>query len=161
MTAPPWMPLYVADYLADTGHLSCEEHGAYLLLIMHYWRNGGLPTEDAELARICRLPLRKWAKLRETLARFFHDDWRHKRVDKELANAAATMKKRSAAGTAGASARYGKRMPIAEQSHAPSPSPSPSPKERKMPLARPPWFWTWRLTFSVEGKKSLAQTPTA
>jgi uncharacterized protein YdaU (DUF1376 family) len=39
----PWMPLYVGDYIADTAHLSCAESGAYLHLIMHYWRAGSLP----------------------------------------------------------------------------------------------------------------------
>ena len=44
-----WMPLYIGDYMADTGHLSTAEHGCYLLLIMHYWENGSIPIEDDKL----------------------------------------------------------------------------------------------------------------
>ena len=47
-----WMPFYVTDYLGDTGHLSGPEHGAYLLLLFHYWRTGPLPDDDALLARL-------------------------------------------------------------------------------------------------------------
>lgn len=79
-----WMPLYVADYLADTGHLSAAEHGAYLLLIMHYWQNGGLPNEDRRLARICRMSPDEWAEARETLFDMFDDGWKHARVEEEL-----------------------------------------------------------------------------
>lgn len=127
MTAPAWMPFYISDYLADTGHLSTVEHGAYVLLIMHYWQNGGLPSDDAKLARIVRLPTKAWAEIRDTIADLFGPDWHHKRIEGELATAYETMNKRSAAGKAGASARYGKgnanASANAEQTNAPIPKP--------------------------------------
>lgn len=76
MSASPWMPLYIADYLADTAHLSAGEHGAYLLLIMHYWRVGKLPTDERQLSRIARMNAREWTSARETIAAFFDDEWR-------------------------------------------------------------------------------------
>lgn len=79
-----WMPLYVADYLADTGHLSAAEHGAYLLMIMHYWQNGALPNEDKRLARIARMTPTEWEESRETLFDLFDEGWSHKRIDDEL-----------------------------------------------------------------------------
>ena len=71
MSAPGWMPLHVAEYVADTTHLSTAEHGAYLLLIMHYWQNRGLPADDAKLARICRMSRDEFADSRETLMALF------------------------------------------------------------------------------------------
>ena len=40
MTGNAYMPFYVGDYLGDTSHLSTIEHGAYMLLLMHYWCHG-------------------------------------------------------------------------------------------------------------------------
>lgn len=91
-----WMPLYIADYLADTNRLSTEQHGAYLLLIMDYWRNGPLPDDDAALAQIARLSLAAWKKQRSALARFFtvaNGQWQHQRIETERKTAADNARK--------------------------------------------------------------------
>jgi len=77
------MPLYVPDFLADTGRLSAAETGAYLCLIMDYWMHDGLPDDDAKLAQIARLPLKSWRQMRPTIEAYFQDGWRHKRIDAE------------------------------------------------------------------------------
>jgi uncharacterized protein YdaU (DUF1376 family) len=82
-----WMPFYVADYLADTGHLSPAEHGAYLLLMMHYWQSGSLPDDDRKLARIARMSPVEWADARDTVAEFFEPGWKHNRIEDELKTA--------------------------------------------------------------------------
>ena len=77
----PWMPLYIGDYLAKTSHLTTIQHGAYLLLIMHYWANGSLPGTDAERMAIARMSHDEWAGNCQVLARFFTSSWRHERID--------------------------------------------------------------------------------
>lgn len=135
----PWMPFYVADYLADTTHLSTVEHGAYLLLIMNYWQQRGLPGDPGRMARICRMNEAEWLAIAGTLAELFGPGWSHKRIDTELAKAEALIARRKAAGKAGAEARYGKRMGEAEadtrQTDGQPESDSPSPSESQTPPA--------------------------
>jgi len=97
----PWMPLYVGDYLGDTGHLTTAQHGAYLLLMMHYWRKGELPDDDRQLSKITKLPLKTWCEYRATLQDFFHSGWRHKRIDAELERMLRVSEKRAIAGQKG------------------------------------------------------------
>lgn len=126
MTSKPWMPLYIADYLADTAHLGALESGGYLHLIMHYWQNGGLPADDRHLARIARMTDQQWSETRTTIAAFFQSDWKHKRIDKELANAKRISRKRSAS----AKQRWSKSDATDMQLHTQSQSQSHSQEER-------------------------------
>lgn len=140
-----WMPLYVGDYLADTMHLTTRQHGAYMLLLMHAWRNGGnIPTSEAAQAAIVRAPTKEWAKDAEIVLEFFDFDaegkdgiW-HQRVRDELAVAEAMTQQRSKAGKASAAKRERERQhkaneiatPVEQAMDSrtkPSQSPSPSP----------------------------------
>ena len=101
------MPLYVGDYISGTQRLTTEQHGAYLLLILDYWRNGPPPDDDDVLAQIVKMDRAKWRKARLTLVRLFkieNGEWRHKRIERELARVDAITEKRSAA----AKVRWGK-----------------------------------------------------
>lgn len=107
-----WMPLFVADYLKDTRHLSCTEHGAYLQLLMHAWTNGGtIPSSDARLAIITGLAPRQWKAVRPAVLGFWQlqgdgQAYTHKRVEQELERARKITEKRSKAGSKGAANRW-------------------------------------------------------
>lgn len=107
-----WMPLYIGDYLRDTGHLTAAEHGAYLLLLMQAWTRGGsLPADDARLRAMCRMGAKAWQGSRETILAFFVLEggaYRHKRVSAELERATSTSSSRSMSGALGAAKRWEK-----------------------------------------------------
>ncbi len=107
--AKAWMPLYVADYLAATTHLDAAESGAYLHLIMHYWQHGGLPVQDRRLAHIARMTSAQWERARPTILEFFHDGWRHERVERELREASVKYERRVEAGRKGGNAKNANR----------------------------------------------------
>lgn len=152
-----FMPLYIADYLADTSHLSTLQHGAYLLLLLNYWRRGSkLPGNDAYLAQVARLPVREWQKHRDTIAQLFTVKdgwWIQKRVEEELARARSNFKSKSEAGAKGAAKRWRKNgdadgagiaapSPSQCQTDATSPSHSPigenTEADASVALTRPP-----------------------
>lgn len=106
-----WMPLYIGDYLADTSRLTTEQHGAYLLLLMDYWRNGPPPNDPVVLASITKMSVSAWKKSAATVLQFFDiEDGRlfQRRAEEERARAGVVSSKRSEAGRAGAAKRWGK-----------------------------------------------------
>jgi len=104
-----WMPIYIGDYLADTMHLTCEQSGAYLHLLMHYWRSGPPPADDAVLSSITRLKLARFRKHKSTLLSFFQvrdGKLLHKRVDSEKTKAKQNAERRSDKASKAANARW-------------------------------------------------------
>jgi uncharacterized protein YdaU (DUF1376 family) len=106
-----WMPLYVGDYLKATMGLNTEQHGAYLLLIMAAWQEGGaLPNDSTQLAAYARLTADKWASHEPILSRYFAvtaDRWTHERVQEELARAKEMVETKRRAGGLGAANKWG------------------------------------------------------
>lgn len=149
------MPLYIGDYLADTMRLTTEQHGAYLLLLMQYWRCGCLPDDDGELSAITKLPIDSWVKMRPKLARFFSVEggfWTQKRVEKERAAAESRRLSAQENGKKGGRPRGAKKPtknpeanpqktrsfsggePTANPDGNPQKSSSPSPSPKRTPL---------------------------
>lgn len=73
MKKPQALPIFGDAYLADTTHLTTEEHGAYFLLMLAAWRQNDchLNNDDRQLARIVGLSPRKWASIRSTVLAFW------------------------------------------------------------------------------------------
>lgn len=120
--ADVWMPLFVGDYLADTGHLSTVEHGAYLLLLMTAWLKGGaLPDDSERLRRITRMERDDWLHAEPVLREFFvlaDDGTLHNaRVDAELVRANRNIAQKSAAGKKSAEKRAANKSKANEPSN--------------------------------------------
>ena len=111
MAALPYMQLYIADYLADTMHLSTEEHGAYLLLMFNYWQTGR-PIPKNRLSKIARLSNDRWDAVEPSLKEFFNDtgtEWVQERIERDLEAVKNSISQKSAAGKASAQARKAKK----------------------------------------------------
>lgn len=112
MSAPPYMKLYIADYLAETTFLDVVGHGAYLLLIMAMWRSGGkLPRDEAKLARIAQCTPDQWQAVRDDVLSFFKvkgGSLTHNRVVEEIAKYDAVVDGAKRAGKASASKKLRK-----------------------------------------------------
>jgi len=133
-----WMPLRIGIYMRDTLHLTRDQHGAYLLLLMAYWTNGGpLPADDARLATIAHATKAEWKKLKPIMLEFFMVDggrWHQKRAEKELAKAVGIVAAKSKAGKIGADTRWQKHgTQIADASicHRQNDAPLPTPSQKK------------------------------
>lgn len=153
-----WMKMYWADYLGDTMHLSQGQHGAYLLLIAHYWNKGELQAKHCYSIARAMLEQER-SNVDEVLEQFFERDgefWRHRRVDQEIAEAQESYARRANAGSRGGKARAerssnAQAMPEQCSSNAQAmlkqPEPEPEPDisttgvvDKGVQTAKPPRF---------------------
>jgi uncharacterized protein YdaU (DUF1376 family) len=137
MSAAPFMQLYVADYLGDTQHLTTEQHGAYLLILMAMWRHEGkLPNDATKLARIARVSARRWHLVSSDVMEFFDvegDCITQKRLVREHQKATSISEKRSNSGKLGglAKALKSNEPPVASAKQMPKHSQIPEPYREK------------------------------
>lgn len=152
------MSWHIGDYKRDTGHLRAAEHGAYFLLIMHYWARGALPDDDRQLATIACMTDREWKAARPTLVAFFQPGWKHKRVEEEIADANEQYRRRSAAGRAGGIATAnGKHC----RSNATSNTEAGPPANEQQPITDNPKEEKKEATGSSEPVRSKLKYPAA
>lgn len=108
---PDWFRFHIAAYDKATGHLNVTQHGAYFLLIKHYYSRGVLPTDDHQLASICKMSMHQWKANRAVIASFFTEDWKQEKCEEELGFYREKAKVRAKAGALGGAAKAARSAP--------------------------------------------------
>ncbi len=108
-----YMPLYTGDYVRDTQHLSCSEHGIYLKLLMHCWdQKGPVPLDERKLCGIVNARSGDEIEaLRRVLGEYFvrmADGWYNPRMMRQVQAVEALSNNRAVAGRLGGLARAAK-----------------------------------------------------
>lgn len=137
MTAFPALPLWTDAYLADCSHLSEAEHGRYLLLLIHLWRqpNQRFPNDNAWLARKFGHD-EKWVvdNLRPIIAEFCFCDgnWiTQRRLSREWKYVKQHAKRQSDAAKSRWRKEKGSCHGNAQSGNAPTPTPNPHPQQKE------------------------------
>lgn len=118
------LTINIPEHLAETMDFDAIDHGAYLLLLCHYrMTERPLLDNQQELARITRLNIADWMKIRPRLIRLFTVDqdgyWHHAATDAAIEKA---EKSRSHAAKASKAAK--------EKRDAPAPHVNPNAMQK-------------------------------
>lgn len=105
-----WYPFYPVDWKRDTLHLTLAEEGAYRRLNDEYMvSGGGLPDNDAALARLIGVSLTDWMAVAPTIRKFYeasNGKLIHKRCEEELLEQLKQSHSKRMAGALGAETRW-------------------------------------------------------
>ena len=133
-----WYPHYPGDYIRDTAHLSLSQHGAYRLLLDHYYATAApLPADVDALYRICRaFDQSERTAVGFVLGEFFElraDGYHNARADKQLTRQADLHERQSKGGHETAKKRWGAASSAnssATRSASGIPKPKPKPNTK-------------------------------
>jgi uncharacterized protein YdaU (DUF1376 family) len=125
-----WMKVYPGDYLRDTTGFAAVEHGAYWLLILHYWISGAIPDHNDKLRRIMCLDSGQDDIITSVMERF---ERTRPLMDAAWFKANKTRAQLMEASRKGVEAREAKRQPSGQPTpaHAPAPASDKKEQERK------------------------------
>lgn len=118
-----YMPLYTGDYIRDTLHLSCAEHGIYLRLLMYCWDvKGPAPLDERKRCGIVNARSGDEVEaLRRVTAEFFvqmEDGWYNERMQNEVVKSEMLSKSRSEYGRTGAAIKAQSQVRRAKEAQA-------------------------------------------
>lgn len=163
----PYIPLYVADYEADTAHLSIEEDGAYTRLLRLCWRTPGcsVPADREWIMRRMRVDHMTFTRVVEPIiAEFFRTEKGRvfsPRLVAEYNRITETSRKRSDAGKKGGrpakqlkTNKTGESQAKAKQKH---PEPYPEPDIERPPIVPQGDFDEWWSAYPRKVGKGAAR----
>jgi len=139
-----WYPRYVGDYQRKTSHLSLVEHGAYTLLLDHYYSTEKpLPAIASVLHRVCRaFAPEEQAAVQSVVDQFFtleNDGYHNSKADEELIKRGDISEKRRKAAESRYAKAPAKAPAIADTSTTTSTTTSivskAAPKNRRSPIS--------------------------
>lgn len=131
MSGLPWYAHNIEKYERKTAHLTMVQHGAYRLMMDHYYKTAApLPAKLEQVHRICRAVAEdEQATVSAVLSEFFElksDGWHNKQADEELAKMAEISGKRRKAAKTGheCRAKARKKSPPKLDANAPANAPT-------------------------------------
>lgn len=69
MTGFKYIQLHIGDFIGGVLHMDATEVGAYTMLLVAHYQAGeeGLPDDDRKLARIAKVSLKQWGRVKDTV----------------------------------------------------------------------------------------------
>jgi len=137
MAEYPYLPFWTDAYLADTTHLTTQQHGALILMLATAWRDPDccLQNDDRYLARITRMSPAAWRRNASVLRAFWQvrDGFLYQ---KRLSRERQKVEERSTKGKRAAEARWRKSNESVDASASGEQSAADTSRSKSIPRSK-------------------------